>query len=240
MAQEDGPGIRGAIGVEHERVGRGIPGGGTVAGRRRAGRLAGVGGIGLGGDAGGEAGVELPVDMGNVPDGNEGGVAGSGAGALFEAETAGDRIEVDAMNLVSTKVLTFDNQVMLVPNNQIWNGVITNVTALKTRRVDLTFGIAYDADIARAQAALEELLKAHPKVLAEPAPVIKVSELADSSVNLIVRPWARTEDYWEVYWDMMRQVKERFDAEGIGIPFPQRDVHLYTQGAKEGAAVGAG
>jgi small conductance mechanosensitive channel len=137
--------------------------------------------------------------------------------------------KVDAMNLISTRILTFDNQVMLVPNNQIWNGVITNLTALGTRRVDLVFGIAYDADIAKAIAALEELLEAHPKVLDDPPPNIRVHELADSSVNLIVRPWTQTGDYWDVHWDLTRQVKERFVKEGIGIPFPQRDVHLYTQ-----------
>lgn len=158
--------------------------------------------------------ISRPFDVGDVI--NAGGVFG----------------KVDAMNLVSTKLLTFDNQVMLVPNNQIWNGVITNVTALKTRRVDLTFGIAYNADIAKACQILEELLKSHPKVLADPAPMIRVHELADSSVNLIVRPWSRTEDYWDVYWDMQRQVKERFDADGIGIPFPQRDVHLYSHEGK--------
>jgi small conductance mechanosensitive channel len=161
--------------------------------------------------------VTRPFDVGDV----------ISAGGVFG--------KVDAMNLVSTRVLTFDNQVMLVPNNQIWNGVITNLTALKTRRVDLTFGIAYSADMAKAQAALEDVLKSHPKVLAEPAPMIKVHELADSSVNFIARPWVKTEDYWDVHWDLTRQVKERFDAEGIGIPFPQRDVHLYTQTPANGS-----
>lgn len=160
--------------------------------------------------------VSRPFDVGDV----------ISAGGVFG--------KVDAMNLVSTRLLTFDNQVMLVPNNQIWNGVITNVTALKTRRVDLTFGVAYNADLARAQAVLEEVLRGHPKVLAEPAPVIKVHELADSSVNLIARPWTRTEDYWDVHWDLTRQVKERLDAEGIGIPFPQRDIHLYTHSPTNG------
>ncbi len=159
--------------------------------------------------------VTRPFDVGDVI--NAGGVFG----------------KVDAMNLVSTRVLTFDNQVMLVPNNQIWDGVITNLTALDTRRVDLTFGIAYNADINKAKKALEEILEAHPMVLDSPAPMIKVSELADSSVNLIVRPWTKTSDYWDVYWDLMHQVKERFDAEGIGIPFPQRDVHLYTNAVPE-------
>lgn len=134
--------------------------------------------------------------------------------------------KVDAMSLVSTRILTFDNQVMLVPNNQIWNGVITNITALDTRRVDMQFGISYGDDIGKAQAVIEETLKAHPKVLPDPAPIVRVSELADSSVNFIARPWARTVDYWDVYWDLTRTVKERLEAAGISIPFPQRDVHL--------------
>ncbi len=152
--------------------------------------------------------LNRPFDVGDVVD----------AGGVFG--------KVEAMNLVSTTVLTFDNQLMLVPNNQIWNTVITNVTGKRTRRVDLTFGIAYNADIARAVEVLEEVLAAHPKTLGEPEPIVRVHELADSSVNLIARPWVRTEDYWDVYWDLMREVKERFDREGIGIPFPQRDLHV--------------
>jgi small conductance mechanosensitive channel len=152
--------------------------------------------------------INRPFDVGDVVD----------AGGVFG--------KVEAMNLVSTTVLTFDNQLMLVPNNQIWNTVITNVTGKRTRRVDLTFGIAYSADIARAVEVLEEVLGAHPKTLADPAPIVRVHELGDSAVSLIARPWVRTDDYWDVYWDLMRQVKERFDRENISIPFPQRDLHI--------------
>ncbi len=134
--------------------------------------------------------------------------------------------KVESMNLVSTSILTVDNQALIVPNNAIWNNVITNVTGRKTRRVDLTFGIGYADDISKAVSVIEEAIKKQPKVLADPAPVVRVHELADSSVNLIARPWTRTEDYWDVYWDLTRQVKERFDAAGINIPFPQRDLHL--------------
>ena len=134
--------------------------------------------------------------------------------------------KVEAMNLVSTTILTFDNQLMLVPNNQIWNSVITNVTGKDTRRVDLTFGIAYSSEIAKVTDILEDLLNAHPKTLDDPAPVVRVHELADSSVNLIARPWVRTADYWDVYWDLMQQVKERFEEEGVKIPFPQRELHI--------------
>jgi small conductance mechanosensitive channel len=91
----------------------------------------------------------------------------------------------------------------------------------------MVFGIGYADDIDTAMGVLQELVANHPKVLDEPAPNIRVHELADSSVNFICRPWARTENYWEVYWDLTRQVKEGFDAAGVSIPFPQRDVHLY-------------
>jgi len=134
---------------------------------------------------------------------------------------------VDSMNLVSTTIKTPDNQSLIVPNGQIWGDVITNVTGNTTRRVDLVFGIGYDDDIAKAQRVLEEIVDSHKLVLKNPAYVIKVHELADSSVNFICRPWVKTGDYWTVYWDITRAVKERFDAEGIGIPYPQRDVHIY-------------
>ena len=91
----------------------------------------------------------------------------------------------------------------------------------------MTFGCGYGDDLQKAQTLLEDIAKSHPKVLAEPAPVIKVHALADSSVNFVVRPWANTSDYWDVFWDITRTVKERFDAEGLSIPFPQRDVHVH-------------
>jgi len=134
--------------------------------------------------------------------------------------------KVESMTLVSTVFLTADNQRVVVPNNQIWDGVITNITAHETRRVDLVFGIGYDDDIEKALTVLREVVTGHELVLADPDPVIRVNELADSSVNFVVRPWAKTSDYWEVYWGLTQQVKERFDKERISIPFPQRDVHL--------------
>ncbi len=134
--------------------------------------------------------------------------------------------KVAAMTLVSTTVKTGDNKLVVVPNSSIWGGTITNVTGSATRRVDLVFGVAYHDDLTKVQGILEDLVKSHPSVLADPPPVVKLNELAESSVNFIVRPWVRTGDYWDVYWDLTRQVKERFDAEGVSIPFPQRDVHL--------------
>lgn len=135
---------------------------------------------------------------------------------------------VSAMNLVSTTFATFDNQKIIVPNNEIWDNVITNVTARDTRRVDLVFGVGYGDDLKRVEELLAEIVQAHPQVLNEPEPTIKVHELADSSVNFICRPWAKTGDYWSVYWDILRTVKERFDDEGISIPYPQRDVHMHS------------
>ncbi len=134
--------------------------------------------------------------------------------------------KVKSMNLVSTSVMTFDNKLMIVPNNDIWGNVITNATGSDQRRVDLTFGIGYEDDITKAQKVLEEIVAEHPLVLKDPATVVRLHELADSSVNFVCRPWVRTEDYWTVYWDVTRMVKERFDAEGISIPYPQRDVHI--------------
>jgi small conductance mechanosensitive channel len=138
---------------------------------------------------------------------------------------------VKKMNLVSTTIATFDNQTLVVPNSKIWGDVIKNVTAQKERRVDLEFGIGYDDDIELAERVLTEIVTKHEKVLKDPEPNIRLHTLGDSSVNFIVRPWTKTEDYWGVYWDIMREVKIRFDREGISIPFPQRDVHLYP--AKE-------
>jgi small conductance mechanosensitive channel len=136
---------------------------------------------------------------------------------------------VKTVSVVATTVLTPDNQVIVIPNKNVWGNTITNVTASDTRRVDLVFGIAYEDSIPEAADALEEVVKAHPMVLKEPAPVIRVHELADSSVNFVCRPWTKTSDYWTVYWDLTQQVKERFDQAGISIPFPQQDIHVYPR-----------
>ena len=158
-----------------------------------------------------------PFDVGDVIEG--GGVKGI----------------VDNMSLVSTTIRTFDNEKLIVPNNKIWGDVIRNVTAQTTRRVDLVFGIAYEDDVDKAETVLQEIIEAHPAVLADPAPVIKLNALSDSSVDFVVRPWVKTEDYWNVYWDVTRSVKKRFDAEGISIPYPQRTVHVQKGEFVEGA-----
>jgi small conductance mechanosensitive channel len=144
-------------------------------------------------------------------------------------EAGGVTGKVDQMNLVATMVLTFDNQLLIVPNKQIWGGVIRNITHQATRRVDLTFGIGYSDDIPKAEKVLAEIVAGHEKVLKDPEPVIRLHELGDSSVNFVVRPWSKTSDYWDVYWDVTREVKRRFDEQGISIPFPQRDVHIYRE-----------
>lgn len=136
---------------------------------------------------------------------------------------------VKKMTLVSTTITTFDNQTLVVPNSKIWGDVIKNVTAQKLRRVDLEFGISYGDDILNAERVLSDIVTKHEMVLSEPEPNIRLHTLGDSSVNFIVRPWVKTEDYWAVYWDLTREVKVRFDREGISIPFPQRDVHVYNE-----------
>ena len=154
---------------------------------------------------------------------------------MYRPFDVGDVIEVNNafgtvrhMSLVNTTIHTFDNQSVIVPNNQIWQNAIKNLTGQETRRVDMKFGIAYSDDIEKAERILREIVASSDKVLDEPAPMIHLHELGDSSVNFIVRPWVKTEEYWDTYWEITRAVKVRFDAEGISIPFPQRDVHLYT------------
>lgn len=159
--------------------------------------------------------INKPFDVGDLVDTN--GILGT----------------VEAVSIVSTTVRTFDNQVIILPNSSVWGSVITNVTVSPTRRVDLVFGIGYGDDMDKATAILERLVSEHELILDDPKPNIRVHELGDSSVNFIVRPWTKTEDYWTVYWDLTRSVKAAFDAEGVSIPFPQRDVHVYTERESE-------
>ena len=152
---------------------------------------------------------------------------------LYRPFDVGDLVEVSGaygrvsqMSLVNTTILTLDHQTLIVPNNRIWGDVIKNVTAQDIRRVDLVFGISYEDEIPKAEEILKAILQDHPEVLPDPEAVVKVNELADSSVNFVVRPWVKTEDYMDTWWDITREVKLRFDAEGITIPYPQRTVHL--------------
>ena len=144
-------------------------------------------------------------------------------------EVAGITGKVRSMTLVSTTIMTPDNKLMVVPNNSIWGDVIINAHYSAERRVDMVFGIGYDDDIEQSLQLMKQILADHPLVLDDPQSVVQLSELADSSVNFICRPWVKTADYWTVYWDVTRAVKEQFDAAGISIPYPQTDVHIHQQ-----------
>ena len=142
-------------------------------------------------------------------------------------EGAGIKGTVREIQIFSTILTTGDNKRIIVPNGQIMSDDITNYSANDTRRIDMVFGIGYEDDLLAAKTTLEEILAAHPKVLEEPATVVNVAELADSSVNFNARPWVKTEDYWDVRADIHEQVKLVFDEKGISIPFPQQDVHVH-------------
>jgi len=150
-------------------------------------------------------------------------------------EVAGVLGQVRTMNLVSTTIYTFDNQTLIIPNTKIWGDVIKNVTAQSERRVDMTFSISYGDDVPHAEEVLWAILDEHEKVLSKPEPKVKLHTLGEYSVDFIVRPWVRTEDYWDVYWDITREVKMRFERESISIPFPQRDVHHVPRIKGDGA-----
>lgn len=142
-------------------------------------------------------------------------------------KVAGIQGTVNNMSLVSTTVQTIDNQRLVIPNNKIWGDVINNITAERVRRVDMVFGIGYGDDIDKAKGIFSEILLSDERVLKSPEPVVKLHTLNESSVDFVVRPWVKTDDYWDVYWDVTEKVKKRLDAEGVTIPFPQRDVHIY-------------
>jgi len=152
----------------------------------------------------------------------------------FRPFKAGDFVEaggtvgtVEEISMFSTILKTPDNKEIIVPNSNITGNNIINYSAKDTRRVDLVFGIGYDDDIKKAKQILERLISEDGRILKEPAPVVAVSELADSSVNFVVRPWVKSEDYWAVLWDLTEKVKLTFDEEKISIPYPQQDVHMH-------------
>lgn len=146
-------------------------------------------------------------------------------------EAGGTAGVVQQITIFTTLMLTPDNKEIIVPNGAIYGGNIVNVSARDTRRVDMVVGIGYDSDLKKAKDILNEMVKADERILAEPAPTVAVSELADSSVNFVVRPWVNSADYWAVMFDFNEAVKLRFDAEGISIPYPQMDVHVHKQEA---------
>ena len=155
---------------------------------------------------------------------------------LFRPFKAGDFVTaggvsgtVKEISIFNTELATPDNQKVIVPNGAIMGNVITNVTANPTRRIDLTIGIGYDDDTEKAKEIFSDILKNESRVLPDPAPTIAVAELGDSSVNLIVRPWVKGEDYWAVRFDLTEKIKHALDKAGISIPYPQRDVHMHAE-----------
>ncbi|BAI80743.1 mechanosensitive ion channel, MscS family [Deferribacter desulfuricans SSM1] len=141
-------------------------------------------------------------------------------------EVGGISGSVQKISIFNTELLTPDNKKIIVPNSSIIGNPITNFSANDTRRVDLTIGISYESDIKKAKAILEKIVNSDGRILKEPACTIAVAELADSSINIVVRPWVKASDYWAVKFDLLERIKERFDAEGVVIPYPQMDVHV--------------
>jgi len=153
---------------------------------------------------------------------------------IFKQFKAGDFIEaagvtgvVETLNIFSTQLRTADNKTIFVPNGKLVGDNIINYSTKPTRRVDLVIGVSYDADLSHVKSVLEDILANDSRILNDPAPTIGVLELADNSVNFAVRPWVNAADYWGVYFDLHAGVKTRFDTEKIGIPYPQRDVHIH-------------
>jgi small conductance mechanosensitive channel len=145
-------------------------------------------------------------------------------------DVAGVTGVVKEMHLFNTILFTPDNVKVFVPNGQIYGNTIKNVTANDTRRIDLVIGIGYSSPMDKAKQIMEDIIAADERVLKDPAVTVAVAELADSSVNFVVRPWVATTDYWAVRFDITKKIKERFDEEGIEIPFPQRTVHMQKEG----------
>ena len=153
---------------------------------------------------------------------------------MFRPYKVGDFVEaagiagvVEQVQILTTVLRTGDNKQIIVPNGQIMDSIITNYSAKDTRRVDMVVGVSYDDDLDKVRATIDELIAADERILSDPAPTVAVSELGDSSVNFVVRPWVNTADYWGVMFDLTEAIKKRFDKEGISFPFPQQDVHLY-------------
>ncbi len=173
----------------------------------------------------------------------QGSLANFAAGVLmilFKPFKVGDYIEaagtagtVEEIGIFTTELKSPDNRKIIVPNAQVTSGSITNFSAKDQRRIDIVAGVSYGDNLDKVRKVLEEILAADDRILQDPAPVIGVLELGSSSVNFAVRPWVKTGDYWGVFFSLQEQIKKRFDAEGITIPFPQQDVHLYKNEEKD-------
>jgi small conductance mechanosensitive channel len=166
----------------------------------------------------------------------QGSLANFAAGVLivmFRPYRVGDFVEaagvagsVVQVQILTTVLKTGDNKQIVIPNGQIMGSIITNYSANETRRVDLTIGVGYDDDLDKVRSTLQDLIDADERILKDPASLIAVSELGDSSVNFVVRTWVNSADYWGVYFGLTEAIKKRFDQEGISFPYPQQDVHL--------------
>lgn len=146
-------------------------------------------------------------------------------------EIAGTAGTVEEISIFTTTLKSPDNKTVIIPNASVTGGNIVNWTVKGTRRVDMVFGIGYDDDIDKAKTIMKDILAKDERILQDPATQIALLELGDSSVNFVVRPWVKIENYWGVYFDAMENIKKAFDAEGINIPYPQRDVHVYEHKA---------
>jgi len=153
---------------------------------------------------------------------------------IFRPFKVGDFVEagghagvIEEIQVFATMMRSPDNKVIIIPNGGVTGGSIVNYSTKDTRRIDMVFGIGYDDDIKQAKQILERMVKADSRVLADPEPTIAVAELADSSVNFVVRPWVASDDYWPTKFDLTEAIKLEFDKEGISIPFPQQDVHMH-------------
>jgi len=170
----------------------------------------------------------------------QGGLANFAAGVLmliFRPFKVGDFIEaagtsgvVEEIQIFTTQLRTPDNKTIIIPNASITSGNITNYSTKPTRRVDLVVGCGYEDDLTKVKDLLNDIIAKDERILADPAPQVAVSELGDSSVNFVMRSWVKSADYWPVYFDLTETVKRRFDEEGLSIPYPQQDVHLYQHG----------
>ena len=172
----------------------------------------------------------------------QGSLANFAAGFLmiiFRPFKVGDYIDgagtsgtVEKIQIFTTQLLTADNKTVIVPNASLTSGNIVNYSSTGTRRIDMTFGIGYEDDIDKAKQIITDAIANDERVLRSPEPLVAVSELADSSVNIVARPWSKSSDYWGVYFALTEKIKKRFDQAGISIPYPQRDVHLYEYKAE--------
>jgi small conductance mechanosensitive channel len=171
----------------------------------------------------------------------QGSLSNFAAGVLmivFRPFKAGDYIEgggvsgtVEEVQIFTTYLTTPDNKEIIVPNSKIMGDNIINYSAKETRRIELVVGVGYGDNLDQARAIIKRILEADTRILKNPEPMIVISELGDSSVNFSIRPWVKTADYWGTYFDLLETIKKSFDREGISIPFPQRDVHMYQESA---------